>query len=157
MRFRNPTARRWTLVVKLAFGWAAWGVGTPHAQGQRQMEALDRGSVAFRQPDGAVFVAWRLLGTDPDGLAFRVLRSTAGHDPITLTPRPIAATCYVDPTADAQRSWTYVVQPVDRVGHDLHVGYNLPPHPSFFLRHDFQPPVATSICTPSVRRERRSP
>ena len=39
---------------------------TASAFAQRQMEPLDRGVVAIRQPDGGVFVSWRMLGTDPD-------------------------------------------------------------------------------------------
>ena len=41
---------------------------------QRQMEALGRGVVAIPQDGGKVFVGWRLLGTDPDDIAFNVYR-----------------------------------------------------------------------------------
>lgn len=34
----------------------------------RQMEALGRGVVAVRRGEGQVFVGWRLLATDPDGV-----------------------------------------------------------------------------------------
>ncbi|MBN1361697.1 MAG: rhamnogalacturonan lyase [Sedimentisphaerales bacterium] len=43
-------------------------------QAQRQMEKLDRGAVAIAQGDGKVYVGWRLLGTDPNDVAFNVYR-----------------------------------------------------------------------------------
>ena len=42
----------------------AWLAGS--AAGQRQMERLDRGTVALRRPEGGAFVSWRLLGNEPD-------------------------------------------------------------------------------------------
>jgi len=47
------------------------------------MERLDRGVVAVHQPDGKVFVSWRLLASDPENTAFNVYRTTA-----PLPPRP---------------------------------------------------------------------
>ena len=40
----------------------------------RYMEKLDRGLVAVQQSDGKVFLSWRLLASDPDGVAFNVYR-----------------------------------------------------------------------------------
>ncbi len=45
--------------------------------GPRQMERLGRGVVAINQGSGKVFVSWRLLGTDPESIAFNLYR-TAG-------------------------------------------------------------------------------
>ena len=45
----------------------------------RQMEHLGRGVVAIHQGEGKVFVSWRLLGTDPDGIAFNVYRTSGGR------------------------------------------------------------------------------
>ncbi|HEY6123889.1 MAG TPA: hypothetical protein VIV63_04500, partial [Steroidobacteraceae bacterium] len=42
----------------------------------RYMEKLDRGLVAVQQSDGKVFLSWRLLASDPDGVAFNVYRET---------------------------------------------------------------------------------
>jgi len=39
---------------------------------QPQLEPLGRGVAAIHQPDGRVAVCWRLLGTDPDGVAFNL-------------------------------------------------------------------------------------
>ena len=55
------------------------------ASAQRQMENLGRGLVAVNQSDGKVYIGWRLLGTDPDDIAFNVYRNNArvNSQPIT--------------------------------------------------------------------------
>src|SRR5262245_60079165 len=40
----------------------------------RQMEDLGRGVVVIHQGGGKVFVSWRLLGPDPDDIAFNLYR-----------------------------------------------------------------------------------
>lgn len=47
---------------------------------QPQVERLDRGVVAVHQPDGSVFVSWRLLADDPEGVGFNVYRRTEAGD-----------------------------------------------------------------------------
>src|ERR1044072_2437522 len=71
------------------------------ANAQRQMEALGRGVVAVRQPDGRVWVGWRLLGTDPDALAFNLYRSTDGGTAVRLTDKPLSGrTNFIDEKGD---------------------------------------------------------
>jgi hypothetical protein len=41
------------------------------------VERLSRGVVAIHQSDGSVFVGWRLLADDPDGVAFNIYREVA--------------------------------------------------------------------------------
>ncbi len=55
------------------------------AQGHRQMENLNRGVVAIDQGDGKVYIGWRMLGTEPDDIAFNVYRSKTkvNSQPIT--------------------------------------------------------------------------
>ncbi len=55
------------------------------ASAQRQMENLGRGLVAINQSGGKVYVGWRMLGTDPDNIAFNVYRNNArvNSQPIT--------------------------------------------------------------------------
>jgi rhamnogalacturonan endolyase len=78
------------------------------------MEALGRGVVAVND-GGKVFVSWRLLGTEPDSLAFDLFRSTDGAPPVKLNRRPLReGTWFVDETADLSRSNTYTVQPLGR-------------------------------------------
>jgi rhamnogalacturonan endolyase len=63
----------------------------------RQMEKLDRGVVAIHLGDGKVFVSWRLLGTDPVGIAFDVYRNSGDGEFVKLTKEPLTkATCFVD-------------------------------------------------------------
>ena len=67
--------------LTVAIGPPVVFVGTLHAQ--RQMEALDRGVVAVYQGAGRVHVGWRMLGTDPNDVAFNVYR-----DGVDTPPRP---------------------------------------------------------------------
>ncbi|OWK43388.1 rhamnogalacturonan lyase [Fimbriiglobus ruber] len=78
----------------------------------RQMEKLGRGVVAIHQGGGKVFVSWRLLGTDPDNVAFNVYRRSGDEKPVKLNAEPLTkATCYQD-TADLTKSTAYFVRPV---------------------------------------------
>jgi rhamnogalacturonan endolyase len=94
----------------------------------RIMERLDRGVVAVHQPDGKVFVSWRVLATDATGIAFNVYRETApgrvpvafGNAPrnpepaiIKLNAAPLAGpTWLVDGQARLERETRYFVRPV---------------------------------------------
>ena len=55
------------------------------------MEALGRGVVALHLGGGKVFVSWRLLGTDPDDIAFDVYRNETKVSAAPLTK----ATCLI--------------------------------------------------------------
>jgi rhamnogalacturonan endolyase len=89
------------------------GLFVPSASAQRQMESLGRGVVALPQADGGVFVGWRLLGTDPDDIAFNLYRSTAGGAPVKVNSQPIeGATSLVDKGVDPKQSLAYFVKPV---------------------------------------------
>ena len=77
------------------------------------MENLGRGIVAIHQPDDKVFVSWRLLGTDPDAMAFNLYRTTDGGAPAKLNAVPIAGpTHFVDTNADLTKVTAYFVRPV---------------------------------------------
>jgi rhamnogalacturonan endolyase len=83
------------------------------AGAQRQMENLGRGVVAVNRGNGKVYVGWRMLGTDPDDIAFNLFRSTAGGDPVKLNNQPIMeSTNFVDNDADPTRSNAYFVRSV---------------------------------------------
>lgn len=71
----------------------------------KQMEFLTRGVVAVRTSAGSVYVGWRLLGTDPAGIAFNVYRDGAKLNATPIT----ASTNYTDNTA---ANGTYTVKPV---------------------------------------------
>ncbi len=68
-----PLRRRVSFFL-LTFSAALLAAGPLAAQ--PQLENLDRGVVAIHQPDGRVAVSWRLLGTDPDGVAFNLYRQS---------------------------------------------------------------------------------
>ncbi len=81
---------------------------------QRQMEWLTRGTVATIRQDGGVHVSWRLLGTDPDGVAFNVYRRRADDARWEkLNERPIAGTTsYVDSSPPKGDSVRYAARAV---------------------------------------------
>jgi rhamnogalacturonan endolyase len=77
------------------------------------MENLDRGLVAIHQGEGRVYLGWRMLGTDPEEVAFNVYRSTGGEGPVKLNDRPITeSTNFVDGGVDLSRPNVYYVRPV---------------------------------------------
>src|SRR5947209_18635011 len=85
----------------------------PKTPRPRQMEHLGRGLVAVNQGRGTVYVGWRLLGTDPDDVAFDLYRATGGGRPVRLNRGPITgATNFVDAGADLRRPTSYFVRPV---------------------------------------------
>ncbi|MBC8083434.1 MAG: rhamnogalacturonan lyase, partial [Hymenobacter sp.] len=65
------------------------------ARAQRRMEKLNRGVVAVRTGTSAVYVGWRVLGTEPAGLAFNVYRGTTRLNAAPIT----GATNLTDNTA----------------------------------------------------------
>lgn len=106
---------------------------------QRQREALDRGVVAIHQPDGKVFVSWRLLASDPDGIAFNVYRSTEGAvqgargggapaGPALLNPTPLTGPTWLsDSSANLSRATRYSVHAViNGVEQPSDGGFSLP-------------------------------
>ena len=109
---------------------ACTGLTAP-AFSQRQMEKLDRGVVAIHQPDGKVFVSWRLLATDPEDVAFNVYRTTTAraseraeyggfssrNDPgggtVKVNREPVTGGTWVeDAQAVLSRTTEYTVRPV---------------------------------------------
>ena len=91
--------------------------GTPPAGAQppqRQTEHLGRGVVAVHAGGGEVYVGWRLLGTDPEDVAFNLYRSSGGGEPVKLNDQPIQdSTNFVDRGADLDRPNAYFVRPVN--------------------------------------------
>jgi rhamnogalacturonan endolyase len=75
------------------------------SQAQRRLEKLDRGVVAIRTGASAVFVGWRLLGTDPIGLTFNVYRGATKLNAAPIT----GATNLIDNAATDE---AYSVRPV---------------------------------------------
>ena len=85
----------------------------PAAHAQRQMEYLGRGVVAINQGEGRVFVSWRLLGTEPDDIAFNLYRAAGGVAAVKLNKEPLAkATCFQDTDAKLDQPTAYFVRAV---------------------------------------------
>jgi len=78
-RTRTGVAGAAGFVCLFSLVWlASGGISQPaDRKPLRHMEHLGRGVVAIHQGDGKVYVGWRLLGTDPDEIAFNLYR-TAG-------------------------------------------------------------------------------
>lgn len=77
------------------------------------MEKLGRGTVAVRTGPLSVYVGWRLLGTDPEGVAFNLYRSINGGSSVKLNDAPIAeSTNFVDNAPDPLFSNTYFLRPL---------------------------------------------
>jgi rhamnogalacturonan endolyase len=75
---------------------------------QRQMEFLGRGLVAIPQGGGRVFISWRLLGTEPDDVAFNLYRVTENAEPVKLNMDALRdVTCFidVDVSGDKTNAW----------------------------------------------------
>jgi rhamnogalacturonan endolyase len=88
-------------------------VAQPPAPPARQMEALGRGVVAVHQGDGKVFVSWRVLGTDPDEIAFNVYRQTGDARPAKLNDKPLTkATHFLDEPPNLSKATAYTVRPI---------------------------------------------
>lgn len=117
---RHPAARStsrsgpwWTtallpgLVMVLIVPWPI------PALAERQMERLGRGLVALYEGEGRVFLSWRLLATDPEGVAFHVDRQVGDQPPIRLTQRPLAGpTWFRDQGVNPREGVRYFVRPV---------------------------------------------
>ncbi|WPO78444.1 rhamnogalacturonan lyase [Flavobacterium sp. KACC 22761] len=76
------------------------------------MENLDRGVIAVKS-NNQFFIGWRVLGTDPDNLAFNLYRKSGTKKAIKLNDKPISgATNFVDAKADVQEDNTWFVKTV---------------------------------------------
>ncbi len=100
------------------------------ANAQRRMESLGRGVVAINQGGGKVFVSWRLLGTDPENVAFNLYRAAGNGAPARLNAEPLTrATCFTDGDAKLEQATSYFVRPVlDGQEGPASVSFRLPAH-----------------------------
>jgi rhamnogalacturonan endolyase len=98
---------------------------------QRQMEALGRGLVGLHVGEGEVFLSWRLLGTDPEDLAFYVYRATGNAQPVRVNQKPIAASTHIlDAGASLALPTAYFVRPVlDGIEWDASALFRFPANP----------------------------
>jgi rhamnogalacturonan endolyase len=86
---------------------------------QRQMEKLGRGVIAVRQNKDSVYVGWRVLGTDPDDIAFNLYRKTGTSEAVKLNHAPITQSSnFIDASVKFAQANSYFVKPVLN-GHEL--------------------------------------
>jgi len=79
---------------------------------QRQMEYLNRGLQASRTSDGKVFVSWRLLGNEPDDIAFNLYRTADGKkSKVNLQPLK-GGTNFIDIRTDTSKAVRYSVKSI---------------------------------------------
>jgi len=96
--------------------------GFSAAAQKRQMEYLNRGTIAINQGGDKVYLGWRMLGTDPEDISFNVYRSTGGAKAVKLNKAPIStSTNFVDDNADNTKSNSYFVKVV-KGGKETEVG-----------------------------------
>ncbi|OWK71576.1 rhamnogalacturonan lyase [Pedobacter sp. AJM] len=86
---------------------------TVNTLAQRQMENLGRGLVAVRKSANAVFVSWRILGTDPDDIAFNLYAKSGNETEQKLNPHPLSqGTNFTDMNVNTGSDRHYVVKPI---------------------------------------------
>jgi hypothetical protein len=102
--------------------------------GQRIEEKLNRGLMAKPNDKGQVYLGWRLLKSDPEGVAFNVYRSDGAGAPVKLNSRPVSVTTdFIDERTSASRERAYFVRPVIE-------GKELAPSERVTLRATTRPP-----------------
>jgi hypothetical protein len=80
------------------------------------MEYLNRGVVALPTGASSAYIGWRMLGTDPAGIAFNLYRVAAGGEAVKLNEAPLTqSTDFVDSAATGLNlavTNSYFVRPV---------------------------------------------
>lgn len=126
-------SRRGAVLIRqsLLLAAAALTFASSPASAQRQMEHLGRGVVAIQQPDGKVFVSWRVLGTDPEDIGFNLYRKSEAPpgrpgftrrgfggafgpgQPVKLNDQPLTGSSwYLDSSVNLASRTSYSVRPV---------------------------------------------
>ncbi|MCX7967489.1 MAG: rhamnogalacturonan lyase [Armatimonadetes bacterium] len=79
----------------------------------RIMERLGRGVVAVTIDNSRVFVSWRMLGTDPENIAFNLYRKVDNQQkPVRVNKSPLLVTNFVDEGVDLNKPIAYFVRPI---------------------------------------------
>lgn len=79
----------------------------------RRVEKLDRALIARAVDDGSVYLGWRLLESDPAGVAFNIFRRAGDADPVKLNDRPVRRTTdFLDESAAKDVENVYFVRAI---------------------------------------------
>ncbi|MCO6044108.1 rhamnogalacturonan lyase [Aeoliella sp. ICT_H6.2] len=103
-----PAIRRAVALVAITtcFGCAL-------AKSEPTQAELNRGVVAVRQADGSVFVSWRLLPAEANGVGFNIYRrASSGGPELVHQVQPSEATNWADDRAPADPSLQYSIRTV---------------------------------------------
>jgi len=80
---------------------------------QRQMEKLGRGIVAIRTSSTQVYIGWRMLGSDPESIGFKLYRVASGVTNVLNGGNLLTNTTdFVDTPPSLAVANTYFVQPM---------------------------------------------
>ncbi|HYP15001.1 MAG TPA: hypothetical protein VEQ63_13825 [Bryobacteraceae bacterium] len=102
----RAVALRFTAVLALSFTASQLGSAE---------ERLNRGLVAVANPEGQVYLGWRLLKADPPDVAFNLYRQTGAGRPIKVNSEPIRTTTnFVDIKARLDQANKWFVRAVLR-------------------------------------------
>ncbi len=104
----------------------------------RLMENLGRGVVATRSASDQAFISWRLLGTDPENIAFNLYRKVGAGNPVRVNSIPLTGgTNFQDSGISFTQPISYFVRPVlDGQEQQASASFTLPagvPQCPFFL------------------------
>ncbi len=69
----------------------------------RIMERLGRGVVVIPLDSSRVFVSWRMLGTEPEDIAFNLYRKVGNQKPVRVNKSPLFETNFVDENVDLSK------------------------------------------------------
>ena len=85
----------------------------PAVMAQRQMEKLNRGVIALRKGPDSVYIGWRMLGTDPDDIAFNVYLQSGKKNKVRLNAKPVTLTTdFIAKGVDPEALNIYTIKPV---------------------------------------------
>src|SRR5687767_4405017 len=95
------TMRDVTRFIATAFLTCACLLTSNTAVAQPVMENLGRGVIVVRSAEKSAYIGWRLLGTDPDDVAFNLYRAAGTGRPSRLNTVPLTKTTdFLDTTFD---------------------------------------------------------
>ncbi|MBD2722067.1 rhamnogalacturonan lyase [Hymenobacter armeniacus] len=128
--------------VLLGAGPSVVPPGAPQAQPER----LGRGVVAVAQPDGKVFISWRLLAGDAPTVGFDVYRQAGTAAAQKLNQKPLTAgTSFLDETAVKGQSASYTVRAVVAGKSDPDPSATAKAWADGYLRLPLQPPPGGTV------------
>jgi len=104
------------------------------AQAQYQMEFLTRGVYAVPAEEGKVFVSWRLLGNEPQDIAFNLYKMVKGKQ-VKLNSKPLlTATSFTDSMVDVNVENEYIVKSIiNKKEEKVGSSFVLAAHPAPYL------------------------